>query len=82
MRWDTHAGEARVEDHGCADGGAEGLAEQDLIVRVGDTGHHETKDVHEAADKQQRTRTVVVKNFAHDRAAEEHEEDCNEGEYG
>lgn len=68
------AGNGRREDAGSSDGRAHPLAEQELVVLLGDGCHHESEDVQERAPDQKVRRAIVVEDEACDRACGQHEE--------
>lgn len=52
------------------------MAQQDLIVRLGDTGHHQAKYMQECAGDEKVAGTIVVEDLAGEDAASKHEENC------
>jgi 5-methylcytosine-specific restriction endonuclease McrA len=72
----TYSCERRVKHHGSADGGANSLAQQDLVILHGQAGHHQTKDMEESSCEQQRFGPVFIVDPADKGSTKDHEEDC------
>lgn len=53
------------------------MAQQDLIVRLGNAGHHQAKYMQECAGNEEVARAIVVEDLAGEDAASKHEENCS-----
>ena len=58
----------RGEETADADGTADALGQQDLVIFGAQRGHHQAKDVHEGAEKEQVAGPLPVVDAANDRS--------------
>ena len=58
------------------------MGKDELVVLGGERSHHETEDVEEGAEDEERLGTVVVEDFAKDGPAGEHAEGFEGGDPG
>ena len=65
----AHGGHGGIEDCGSADGGANALCEDELVVFGRDGGHHEAEDVQEGAAEEEVARAVVIVDLAENRSS-------------
>ena len=72
----------RQENYGHADGAADALAEQELVILRRKGGHHQPKDMHEGAAEHEQAEAVAVVDVADYGAQDGHEEDLEGGDPG
>lgn len=61
----------RLEKTRCADGRANTLGQEDLVVLGAQAGHHDAKHVEEAPDQEKQTWSVAVEVRANERPLDE-----------
>jgi hypothetical protein len=72
--WETYRSHCRGEDQRRTNPRHHRLAQHELIILIGETGHHQPKDMQDRSDRNGHTRTIAVEQLARHGGSEKHEE--------